>query len=59
MKCSVIINRGNGSIETFVGTIASETTTHALVLTPDNPEVGEWYAKRGRCVKVVKQVEKE
>lgn len=52
-KCTVTIRRGD-SIETLRGSIIAETITHALVVWPDNAEVGEWFAKRGRTVSVRK-----
>ena len=50
MKTTITINRGNGSIETITGTIIAETTTHVLLVWDDNPEQGEWFAKRSKNV---------
>lgn len=57
-KCTVTIRRGD-STELLRGSIIAETTTHALVVWPDNAEVGEWFAKRGRAVSVKKSIAEE
>lgn len=52
MNCRVVINRGPGADEHFDGFVIAETTTHCLVKSSGNP-VGEWFARRSKCVSVM------